>query len=79
MKVEKVSDLSKEDSWIVEKSDVTIKHSAATTDNGDTVDACNLHTLDSSDDDDDEADSDDEEKPSDVIQPAVKKIKLMGT
>ncbi|XP_045189594.2 ribonuclease P protein subunit p30-like [Mercenaria mercenaria] len=73
VKVEKASDLPREDSWIVDKCDVTVKHNVDDIVNGKSENTNNLHTTDSSSSDDDD------DASSDVNEPAVKKIKLVGT
>ncbi|XP_060578607.1 ribonuclease P protein subunit p30-like [Ruditapes philippinarum] len=71
VKVEKASDLPKEESWILEKCDVTVKREdiTASDTNGNLN---NLHAKDSSDDDNDL-------ESSDINEPVMKKIKLVGT
>jgi hypothetical protein len=73
VKVEKASDLPKEESWILEKCDVTVKREDITA--SDTKgNLNNLHAKDSSDDD-----NDDDLESSDINEPVMKKIKLVGT
>lgn len=76
MKVEKVSDLSREESWIVDRCDVTVEPANNVIEkHGESAEL--LHAADSSDDDDNG--SDEESDISNENEPALKKIKLLGT
>ena len=74
VKVEKVSDLSREDSWIVEKCDVTVQNDDIIAKDTNEI-MNNIHANESSSEESDN----NELESSDTNEPVVKKIKLVGT
>lgn len=78
VKVERASDLQKKESWIIKKCDATVKLDTEKAVNDGTK-AKDLHTAESSDDDDADDDGSEENDFISLEEPAVKKIKLLGT